>query len=126
MVNLAAVWGLGQERGWEAVAREARSVVISAGIKRTGFRGVIDVVYGGERTAVAEKTGPGNKRKAEVAEGTVGGNEQPKQLSNREKKRRAAAERHGAEARNSNPEGGKSGEASEQQSDAPSAAAEAG
>ncbi|KAL1633235.1 RNA-binding RNA processing protein rpp1 [Neofusicoccum ribis] len=49
VVNLAAVWGLGQERGHEAVSKEARAAVVSAQMKRTSFRGVIDVVYGGEK-----------------------------------------------------------------------------
>ncbi|GME54830.1 putative ribonuclease p complex subunit [Neofusicoccum parvum] len=49
VVNLAAVWGLGQERGYEAVSKEARAAVVSAQMKRTSFRGVIDVVYGGEK-----------------------------------------------------------------------------
>ncbi|KAF2146523.1 uncharacterized protein K452DRAFT_199289, partial [Aplosporella prunicola CBS 121167] len=48
-VNLAAVWGLGQERGHEAVSKEARAVVVSAQLKRSSFRGVVDVVYGGEK-----------------------------------------------------------------------------
>jgi len=49
IINLAAVWGLGQERGVEAVTKEARSVVVTAQIKRTSYRGVVDVIYGGER-----------------------------------------------------------------------------
>lgn len=49
IVNLAAVWGLGQERGTEAITKEARSVVVTARLKRTSYRGVIDIVYGGEK-----------------------------------------------------------------------------
>ena len=71
IVNLAAVGGLGQERGVEAVTTEARKAVVTAQLKRTSYRGVIDVVYGGERP-VKEKLSEGivangkakNKRKA--------------------------------------------------------------
>ncbi|CZT19162.1 related to ribonuclease P complex subunit Pop2 [Ramularia collo-cygni] len=100
VVNLAAVWGLGQERGVEAIGKEARSVVVQAQLKRTGYRGVVDVVEGGEKPAVvevvekvkekkkngdkAQKNG-GQKRKAED-EGVTNG-EQP--LSNRQRKKLA-------------------------------------
>lgn len=47
VVNLAAVWGLSQERGKEAVCEEARKVVQLARLKRESFRGVVDVIYGG-------------------------------------------------------------------------------
>src|SRR5699024_8112634 len=49
VVNLACVWGLSQERGKEAVSEEARKVVALAGMKRRSFRGVIDIVHGGEK-----------------------------------------------------------------------------
>ncbi|KAK5135384.1 hypothetical protein LTR08_005326 [Meristemomyces frigidus] len=54
-INLAAIWGLSQERGFEAMSKEARGAVVSAQLKRTGYRGVVDVVYGGEKPAVVEK-----------------------------------------------------------------------
>ncbi|KEF60154.1 ribonuclease P/MRP protein subunit RPP1 [Exophiala aquamarina CBS 119918] len=47
VINLAQVWGLGQERGKEALCEEAGKVVRLAGMKRTSFRGVIDVIDGG-------------------------------------------------------------------------------
>ena len=49
VVNLAVVWGTGQERGKEAVCEEARKVVQLARLKRESYRGVVDVVYGGEK-----------------------------------------------------------------------------
>jgi ribonuclease P/MRP protein subunit RPP1 len=77
-VNLAAVWGLGQERGYEAVSKECRSVVVGARLKRTSYRGVVDIVYGGEKPAPpkkddvaegkAKQAEKGQKRKAEVME----------------------------------------------------------
>ncbi|KAB2574064.1 putative ribonuclease p complex subunit protein [Lasiodiplodia theobromae] len=64
VVNLAAVWGLGQERGHEAVSKEARAAVVSAQMKRTSFRGVIDVVYGGEKPEKKENQ-PKNKQESQ-------------------------------------------------------------
>lgn len=68
VINLAAVWGLGQEKGHEAVSKLARSVVVSAHLKRNSYRGVIDVVYGGEKPAapIADaKSKTGQKRPAD-------------------------------------------------------------
>lgn len=53
VLNLLGVWGLGRERGVEGMGVNARGVVVNEGIKRSGFRGVIDVIEGGER--VVEK-----------------------------------------------------------------------
>ena len=47
LVNLAAVWGLSSDQGRQAVEREARSVVVMADMRRTSWRGVIDVIDGG-------------------------------------------------------------------------------
>lgn len=96
VVNLAVLWGLGQEKGMEAVGKEARGVVVQAEMKRRSFRGVIDVVYGGEKPErEAEKSAKGKqekgKRKADVLEddNTGGGNAAPKPISKREQKRQA-------------------------------------
>ncbi|KAH9826235.1 RNase P subunit p30 [Teratosphaeria destructans] len=95
VVNLATIWGLSHERGFEAVSKEPRGVVVMARLKRTGYRGVIDVVEGGEKPAVVKedevgretvKQGQGQKRKSEEA---LDGGE--KQISKREAKRRAKA-----------------------------------
>lgn len=101
VVNLAVLWGLGQERGMEAVGKEARSIVVQAEMRRRSFRGVIDVVYGGEKPErVPEKSTKGKqdkgkqdkgKRKAEVLEADEAGkgNAMPKAISKREQKRQA-------------------------------------
>ena len=96
VVNLAVLWGLGQERGMEAVGKEARSVVVQAEMKRRSFRGVVDVVYGGEKperepekpTKDRQEKG---KRKAEVLKegGLAKGDATPKPISKREQKRQA-------------------------------------
>lgn len=101
-INLAAVWGLGQERGYEAMCMEPRSAVVTAKMKKTGFRGVIDVVYGGEKPPAVENEGEdkfekrkrgqknGPKRKADAVDGPGGDGftaEQP--ISKNEARRRA-------------------------------------
>lgn len=100
VINLATVWGLPQDRAHEAVSKEARSVVVSAQLKRSSYRGVVAVVYGGEKPAnkqVAEeqdksvnKDAASKKRKAEsLTEGSTDAGDKP--LSKRELKRRARA-----------------------------------
>lgn len=109
VVNLLAVWGLSQERAYEAVSKEARSVVVMAGLKRSGYRGVVDVVYGGEDTqrtddvqdkdkvvkTNGEKTTVA-KRKAEELKSTPAKEGQP--MSKRQMKRNAKAAREAANA----------------------------
>ena len=97
VINMAVLWGLGQERGVEAVGGEARSVVVQAEMRRRSYGGVIDVVYGGEKhekpvqeEKAARLKQPNNKRKAEVMEnhgGDVG--HSPRPMSKREQKRQA-------------------------------------
>ena len=55
VINLAAVWGLGAERGREAIGEAARDVVVQAEMKRRSFRGVVDVIYGGEKPVQQER-----------------------------------------------------------------------
>ncbi len=65
VVNLAAVWGLSQERGKEAVCEEARKVVQLARLKRESFRGVVDVIFGGD----SPKQDQTRKEKSAVTDG---------------------------------------------------------
>lgn len=102
-INLTAVWGLGQERGYDAISEEARKVVASAKLRRTGYRGAVDVIYGGEKPCQVEeeparngknKQKIGQKRKADAMSSSgvhanAAGGGAGKQLSNREQKRRA-------------------------------------
>ncbi|KAK2606399.1 RNA-binding RNA processing protein rpp1 [Conoideocrella luteorostrata] len=44
VVNLLNVWGLANEKGLDGLRSIPRSVVLNEGIKRNGFRGVINVV----------------------------------------------------------------------------------
>lgn len=106
VINLAAVWGLGQERGKEAVSKLARSVVVSAQLKRTSFRGAVDVVYGGEKPVIdsSKKKAPAkahvvatsNKRKIPATETQSNGNLRVI-VSKREQKRRKKAASTAAE-----------------------------
>lgn len=106
--NLALGWGLSGERGREAVGREARAVVVRSASMRVGWRGVVDVVWGGEKPMPKkqEKEGKGNgKRKADMMierkEGDAKGGVEEKPISKREMKRRAKRARiedKGAEA----------------------------
>ncbi|EXJ87009.1 ribonuclease P/MRP protein subunit RPP1 [Capronia epimyces CBS 606.96] len=56
VINLAQVWGLGQERGKEALCEEAGKVVRLAALKRSSFRGVVQAIEGGaENTSIPAK-----------------------------------------------------------------------
>lgn len=85
--NLLAVWGLSGERAVEAQTINPRAVVVNESIKRTGFRGVVDVVDGGRKPAETEK---GSAK--EAAKGQVNGkrkNEQEEEAVPAMSKRRA-------------------------------------
>ena len=68
VINLASVWGLGNERGKDGLTKEPRSVVEFARLKRQSFKGIIDFVHGGDRPtekpAAELKNQPGQKVKA--------------------------------------------------------------
>ncbi|KAL4913836.1 RNase P subunit p30-domain-containing protein [Aspergillus aurantiobrunneus] len=104
VINLACVWGLSQELGKEAICAEPRKVTALARLKRTSWRGIIDVVDGGQiptptpdasvdangtkSKTKAESNGDNLKRKASLGpEPDADGAE--KTLSKREMKRRA-------------------------------------
>lgn len=55
VMNLAAVWGLGMEKGKDALTKEPRRIVEFARLKRQSYKGVVDVVYGGEKPAIIEE-----------------------------------------------------------------------
>ncbi|KAH8592087.1 RNase P subunit p30-domain-containing protein [Bisporella sp. PMI_857] len=99
VVNLFAVWGLGRERGMEAISINARGVVVNEGLKRSSFRGVVDVIDGGQRTAAhaeAIATAKNDKRRAEAIEG-----DKTPQLSRRAQKRARLAAREAEQAEGS-------------------------
>ncbi|KAK4166655.1 RNase P subunit p30-domain-containing protein [Cladorrhinum sp. PSN259] len=70
VVNLLAVWGLGTEKGYEGLKDGPRAVVVNEGVRRRGFRGVVDIVKpaeGGEEILR-------QRQKDEEANGNCGGN----------------------------------------------------
>lgn len=44
LVNLFACWGLGPERGLEALGTNPRAIVVNEGLRRRSYRGVVDIV----------------------------------------------------------------------------------
>ena len=68
VVNLCEGWGLGRERGMEAVGREARGVVVGAEMRKKNWRGVIDVVSGGAKPSAEEI----ERKKSQAQEGKKG------------------------------------------------------
>ncbi|KAK4981294.1 RNA-binding RNA processing protein rpp1 [Elasticomyces elasticus] len=100
VINLASIWGLGQERGYEALSEEARKVAVTARLRRTSYRSVVNVVYGGEQAAKSDKKAEirekgiqdvQEKRKVHVLDDTSPA-ESEKPVSKREQKRRRKAE----------------------------------
>ena len=109
VINMACIWGLGQERGTEGIGREARSVVVQAGLKRTGYRGVVDVLYGGEKPEASylrqkedgKAQSAKGKRKAIVLGDEPESKSHSTPVSNREQKRRAKKVRQDASEKRS-------------------------
>ena len=104
VVNLTVVWGLGQERGVEAVGREAKAVVAQAEMKRRSFKGVIDITYAGDRPEASEDPGQvdkgkptkDHKRKAVVLDGGNSGQNEGLSKSQRRKRAKMAANQDSA------------------------------
>jgi ribonuclease P/MRP protein subunit RPP1 len=98
VINLGTVWGLPQDKGREAVDREARAVAVTAEVKRTSFRGVIAIIDGGEECAKKPNEAKlSQKRKAAVAsvEPNSGTAETPP-LSKRQQKKANRAKQEAA------------------------------
>lgn len=62
VVNLFAVWGLGPERGLEGLGANPRAVVVNEGLRRRGFRGVVDIVGAEGRVVVPGRFGEQGER----------------------------------------------------------------
>ena len=67
-INLAVVWGMRPDAAADAVGETARKALAAARLRGKSFRGVVEVVYGGEKPAPVPKTlvvqGLQKKRKA--------------------------------------------------------------
>ena len=64
VINLASVWGLGTEKGKDGLTKEPRSVVEFARLKRQSFKGIVDIVHGGEKPVHETKDKQAQKGKA--------------------------------------------------------------
>jgi len=86
--NLMDIWGMGKDRAVQAVGENARSVVANEKMNRTGFRGVVDVVYGGEPIQANPSTNDGKKKKGKAQasmsadNGKIGGKRKADEQSN--------------------------------------------
>lgn len=60
VANLLSLWGLPAEKGMHAMGQVARSVVVNEGLKRSGFRGVVNIV----QTAPAPSKGKDDAKAA--------------------------------------------------------------
>jgi ribonuclease P/MRP protein subunit RPP1 len=103
VVNLLAVWGLGRDRGVESLGVNARGVVVNESLKRSSFRGVIDVIDGGEKAVVPEKgkdtpvNSAGNKAKGKRKADETNGEGTPQMSKRQAKKMRLEALKAGKE-----------------------------
>ncbi|KAI9680164.1 MAG: hypothetical protein M1829_001401 [Trizodia sp. TS-e1964] len=68
VINLGVVWGLSQEKGRLALDAEPKALVAGAQMRRRSYKGVIEVIYGGETPQDSRPDkgkGAGPKRKAD-------------------------------------------------------------
>ncbi|KAH0562272.1 hypothetical protein GP486_003032 [Trichoglossum hirsutum] len=93
VINLGTVWGLAQDKGREAIDREARAVAVMAEMKRRSYKGVIAIVDGGEPPIKKlDNLKPPAKRKAEaISMGLNDGTVEMPALSKRQQKKAAKA-----------------------------------
>lgn len=107
VVNLLAVWGLGNERGVEALGTNPRAVVMNEGIKRRGFRGVVDIVdqegtipgeegVDGDDDDAESKTGKGKKGQQKGGKQGVGQKQNAQQGANKGKRKHDGGSEAGA------------------------------
>lgn len=61
LVNLFAIWGLGPDKGKDGLEGLPRGVVVNEGLRRRGFRGVVDVI-GGAGPARERDAGEGGEK----------------------------------------------------------------
>lgn len=101
VVNLFAVWGLGPERGLEALGLNPRAVVVNEGLRKRGFRGVVDVVDAEGRTpARKEEDGRAaadgeSGAKEGQRQKNMGGKKQQQQEGTNGKRKHEGASDHG-------------------------------
>ncbi len=75
VINLLHVWGLPTDRATEGLGVLPRGVVINEGLRRSGFRGVVDIVGVADRVQVDVEMGEDGDGSAEATSGIAQGNE---------------------------------------------------
>lgn len=85
VVNLLSVWGLSTDKAMEGLRTIPRSVVVNEAIKRTGFRGVIDIV---ETAAPADPDNSPDDRSAKKNKKQNNSNNNKNQNQNQNQKRK--------------------------------------
>lgn len=60
VMNLFACWGLGNEKGTEALGVHPRAVVVNEGLKRRGYRGVVDIIQAEGRIPASQEKEDGD------------------------------------------------------------------
>ncbi|KAH8163619.1 hypothetical protein CIB48_g4637 [Xylaria polymorpha] len=74
VVNLLHVWGLSTDRATEGIGALPRGVVVNEGLKRSGFRGVVDIVGVADREKVDIEMGEADDDNAKATSGNTQGN----------------------------------------------------
>ncbi|KAF7543455.1 hypothetical protein G7Z17_g10729 [Cylindrodendrum hubeiense] len=104
VVNLLSVWGLPSEKGMLGLGALPRSVVVNEGMKRSGFRGVIDVVDVAKRDvedqgeeAADGQAGKKNKNKGQNQKRKSGDEDTPTMSKRQAKKLKLASRGAAAE-----------------------------
>ncbi|KAM0430531.1 hypothetical protein ACHAPT_005880 [Fusarium lateritium] len=101
VVNLLNVWGLSSEKGMQGLGAIPRSIVMNEGIKRSGFRGVIDVVEVAKRDEEQGDADEDEKKASDAAgkknkgqnQKRKSGEEDPQPMSKRQAKKLKLAAR---------------------------------
>lgn len=103
IVNMLNLWGLARDKGLEGVRSVPRSIVVNERLKRTGFRGVVDVLQPATAPADAQSApaaalqaapspdgkAPGQKRKLDGVSAEQAASSQP--ISKRQAKKQKLA-----------------------------------
>ena len=88
VTNLLHVWGLPADRVKEGLSVLARGVVVNEGLKRSGFRGVIDIINVADPIQTDVEIGEGDSEKPEIATRNTQGNNGEKHKNQESSKKR--------------------------------------
>lgn len=101
IVNLLNVWGLSNDKGMEGFRALPRGIVVNEGVKRNGFRGVINIVQVATRDGQSEdkdevmSDAPAAKKNKQQNQKRKNGEEEPQPVSKRQAKKMKLASRNG-------------------------------